>query len=316
MATYRVPSKSDGGGDTFILDNIELLSNIDFEKIFEEIGDSSKIDVVTYSLYNDDFIKKLFNGKSNVRVLLSNQNRMGTYFKEVIEPICPNSEVLFIEDSHAKIVLAAPNFVYLGSQNIEKSDWFQTGVIIRDSLIYDYYLDIVNKLSDEQYAYNYKGKSSSFVKPNNQNNDYIPYTSTLPSYTLNGVEVKFSKMLNWNQKFNGLRNRNIIVSTYTLPNLDYLKTIIAKLFAQGNSLTIYANDFVLPTLQLLQQEFPQLVYDTRPNLHAKMVLIENNIVWLSSQNFGSSGWFENTINLKGLEPYDYFYNRLLEFLAD
>lgn len=316
MSTCRVLPKSDGGGDTFILDNIELLSNIDFEKIFEEIADSSKIDVVTYSFYSDDFIKSIFNGKSNVRVLLSNKHKMGTYFKKVIESICLNSEVRFIEDSHAKIVLAAPNFVYLGSQNIEQSDWFQTGVIIRDSLIYDYYLDIVNKLSDGQYTYNYKNKSCNFVMTDNQITDYVPYISSMPSYSLNGVEVKFSKMLNWNQKFNGLKKRNIIVSTYTLPNLDYLRTIIAKLFAQGNSLTIYANDIVLPTLQLLKKEFPQLVYDTRPNLHAKMVLIENNIVWLSSQNFGSSSWFENTINLKGLESYDYFYKRLSEFLAD
>ncbi|ACO17689.1 Uncharacterised protein [Streptococcus pneumoniae] len=124
MTTSYLKSKSDNGGGTYCLDNIELLANIDFIKIFEEISTSSKIDIVTYSFYDDEFLKALLYDKINVRVLLSKISNQSQHYTDLIREIVPNSEVIQVEETHAKIVLAEPNFVYLGSQNIDQSDWF------------------------------------------------------------------------------------------------------------------------------------------------------------------------------------------------
>ncbi|WP_234700057.1 phospholipase D-like domain-containing protein [Streptococcus lactarius] len=314
MTTYHLKSKSDNGGDSYCLDNIELLSNIDFIKIFEEISTSAKIDIVTYSFYDDEFVKKLFRKKTNVRVLLSKVSKQSQHYADLIREIVPNSDVIKVEESHAKIVLAEPNFVYLGSQNIDQSDWFQTGVVIRDQEIYKYYLKIVNDLAKGKLPYNYSHKSSDYVLQNLNKISYTPFTPLYSSKTLHNVEVKFSKQLNWNQKFNGLRNRKIIITTYTLPNMDYIRTMLTKLFKQQNDVTIYANSIALPTLEKLRNEFPSLDFETRPNLHSKMILVEDNIVWISSQNFGTSTWFENTLNIKSNDAYCYFEAILKDFL--
>lgn len=314
MTTFYL--KSDNGGDTYCLDNIELLANIDFLKIFKEISTSSKIDIVTYSFYDDEFVKALFCDKINVRVLLSKVPKQSQHYTDLIREIVRDSEVIQVEETHAKIVLADPDFIYLGSQNIEQSDWFQTGVVIRDIGIYKYYLKIVDDLANGKLFYNFPHKSSGYVLPYRNNISYKPFKTSIPSKKLKNVIVKFSKQLNWNQKFNGVRNRNIIITTYTLPNLDYNRSILTKLFKQNNNVTIYANSIALQTLKKLKGEFPNLNYDTRPNLHSKMVLIEDNIVWISSQNFGTSTWFENTLNIKSPDAYFYFEALLREFLLD
>ena len=90
--------------------------------------------------------------------------------------------------------------------------------------------------------------------------------------------------------------------------------MLTKLFKQQNDVTIYANSIALPTLEKLRKQFPSLNFETRPNLHSKMVLVEDNIVWISSQNFGTSTWFENTLNIKSKDAYYYFEAILKEFL--
>lgn len=53
-------------------------------------------------------------------------------------------------------------------------------------------------------------------------------------------------------------------------------------------------------------------------MHVKFILIENDsqnkqgYVWLSSQNFGTSDWFENTINLKSNSVVKYLLGQLDE----
>lgn len=74
--------------------------------------------------YDDEFLKALLYDKINVRVLLSKVSNQSQHYTDLIREIVPNSEVIQVEETHAKIVLAEPNFVYLGSQNIDQSDWF------------------------------------------------------------------------------------------------------------------------------------------------------------------------------------------------
>ena len=45
-----------------------------------------------------------------------------------------------------------------------------------------------------------------------------------------------------------------------------------------------------------------------------MVLIHPNTIWLSSANFGKSGWFENTIGIKNKEVYDFYKKQIDSFI--
>lgn len=317
MTTYKIPSKCDNGGNVFKVAEMELLTKIDFIEMFSEIDESKEIDIVTYSFFDEEFVKNLLKGKKNVRVLLSSNHKKSSDYKTIIENACLGADVKLTDKTHAKIVLIAPDFVYLGSQNIGDSDWFQAGVLFKnDVVIYDYYKKIVDDFEKGKKLYNYPQKSNTFIESTKNNIKYkIPFVTDKPSIKINNIDVKLSTMLNWNQKFNGYHGRKIIVTTYSLPNYDYARTMIEKILNQGNQLTIYANDISSSILKKLSEEFPELSYMTFPNLHSKMILVEENIVWLSSQNFGTSTWFENTINIKSKEAYRYFYNRLNEYIS-
>ena len=69
-------------------------------------------------------------------------------------------------------------------------------------------------------------------------------------------------------------------------------------------------------LEKLKENNPSLTYSISPNIHAKLVLVDgkNKIVWSSSQNFGSSTWTEDTVNIKGEDTPYYFYKKALQEL--
>ena len=57
-------------------------------------------------------------------------------------------------------------------------------------------------------------------------------------------------------------------------------------------------------------------------MHAKIIMYsaENqsgtSTVWLSSQNFGNSGWFENLIMLKSNEAFEYYIQELEKYTGE
>jgi len=62
--------------------------------------------------------------------------------------------------------------------------------------------------------------------------------------------------------------------------------------------------------------------EVRTNVHAKVLLASKDqvngggeeVVWLSSQNFGSSGWFENMVGIYGAEAYNFYKEIFEDFL--
>lgn len=71
-------------------------------------------------------------------------------------------------------------------------------------------------------------------------------------------------------------------------------------------------------MKQLQKENPKLRFCTKPNIRAKLILVngKHKIVWSSSQNFGSSTWTEDTLNLKSNDAsvYNFFKTKLVSFL--
>ena len=65
---------------------------------------------------------------------------------------------------------------------------------------------------------------------------------------------------------------------------------------------------------MLRLRYPSLRVILRRDVHAKMVLADPCTVWLSSANFGASGWFESTIGIHSKAAYDFYLEQLSRYL--
>ena len=93
--------------------------------------------------------------------------------------------------------------------------------------------------------------------------------------------------------------------------MDYLKKILGK---RPNDMTLIANDKFQSKAKELQELYPGITIYLRSDVHAKMVLIEPETVWLSSANFGDSTWFEHTIGIHDKRGYDFYRKELSRYL--
>lgn len=332
--------KSDNGGNIYAIDNVKFGIQVDWTEVFNILKNSSQIYILTYSISNYNFIAEL-SKQPNVKIIdiiLCKEWRKSFETKAILENMSSKIKVRLVKDIHTKIILGAPSFVYLGSENIDCPDdkWFQNTTYFLDKMVYNHYLKVACDLWEGKRQYNIQKTNRKYVDFYDPgNNSFIKrnYSSIIPIDAIyNNLIIKLSDQLNWNQKFNRYCDRSIIITTYTIPDLYYAERILKKILAQGNDVTIIANDISIDRLHYLKELFPNnFYYHTRPNIHAKMVLVNNNdnkirnikqgkqIVWLSSQNFGTSGWMENTIcvkskNSKDSKVYQFYKKNLYNFL--
>jgi hypothetical protein len=83
---------------------------------------------------------------------------------------------------------------------------------------------------------------------------------------------------------------------------------------RSSYVTIIYNSRFSQRGKALQRKYPKLRLIARPDVHAKIVLIEPETVWLSSANFGRSGWFEHTIGIHSSAAYNFYMTEILEYL--
>lgn len=318
--TYRIKSKCDGGGDTYMVDNMTVATHLDFSKILNQVSNATRVDIITYNLKNVNFVKELLREHKTVRIVLNPCSKGYYQVVKDLQRFSNNIKIYPNNHIHSKWILADPNFVYTGSQNISDSDSFENIVIFVDKIIYSYYHKIFNIIINNGGPYNIKPNNNVVIKNNYSNKNYFPYFDNQSS-SVKKVTVKFATdgMVNWNQKFNGYHNRDIIITTLTIPSFEYANLILNKLFKQRNKVAIIANDMSINKLNKLKLYNPKLAFCTCPNIHAKLVLVDgkNKIVWSSSQNFGSSKWIEDTINIKDgrSKVYSFYKHKLAKFLG-
>jgi phosphatidylserine/phosphatidylglycerophosphate/cardiolipin synthase-like enzyme len=118
----------------------------------------------------------------------------------------------------------------------------------------------------------------------------------------------------WNTRLSQIQHscNEIFICTYSLPNLEYLERILDKRSAR---ITILANSKFVDKAYELKKSYPDLKIKLAPDTHAKIVLIYPNTVWLSSANFGRSGWFENTVGIKNKDVYNFYENEIKRFIS-
>lgn len=97
------------------------------------------------------------------------------------------------------------------------------------------------------------------------------------------------------------------IITYSLPDMKYVQTQISR---RPYDIHIIAHQQFLDRAKRLQSIFPRIEIRTHEEVHSKVLLIEPHTLWLSSANFGRSGWHESTIGIHSKEAHDYYVNKM------
>lgn len=100
----------------------------------------------------------------------------------------------------------------------------------------------------------------------------------------------------------GKTKGEIIICTYSLPNIEYVKNI----FNKRSDITIIAHKKFTEKANLLKNFYPKLRIFLKNNVHAKLALIEPKTVWLTSANFGHSNWVEHAIGFHDENVYKFY----------
>ena len=135
---------------------------------------------------------------------------------------------------------------------------------------------------------------------------------------LNDVKLMTTETASsWNTRLSQIARMKgkVIICTYSLPNLKYMEKIFDK---RSWDVVLIANDKPKDNewkVQELQERYPDMEIYLKPDIHAKIILIEPKTVWLSSANFGRSGWFENTIGIHDKEAYDFYYKQISKYMG-
>lgn len=109
----------------------------------------------------------------------------------------------------------------------------------------------------------------------------------------------------WNTRLSQIARQAgaVLISTYSLPRLDYACKIFSK---RSSGTTLLVNSKFRSRAKEILDRFPDIEIYLKDDIHAKLVLIEPETVYLGSDNFGSSKWFETTIGIKSKEAYKHY----------
>ena len=91
-----------------------------------------------------------------------------------------------------------------------------------------------------------------------------------------------------------------------------------KLLAAGNSVTLIVNSVHENVARSVQENVDNhnFKYFHREDLHTKLVLCNNDSVWLGSHNFGDSSWFETLMQIKKNScAYEFFLLELSKYMT-
>ena len=143
----------------------------------------------------------------------------------------------------------------------------------------------------------------SFKTDNNGNAVSIP-----------DAKISAGSNATWSTRLKNIKQvkGKICIATFSLPDLPYARKILER---RPRDISIVAHAKFTRKAQAIKARFPSIRIAVREDIHAKFVLIEPGTVWLSSANFGYSGWIENSIGLHSKKAYKYYKSAFDEIFS-
>ena len=122
-------------------------------------------------------------------------------------------------------------------------------------------------------------------------------------------EVKLFCGGTWGAKLSQLPNHQwtLRILTYSLPRFDYVVKQIAR---RPRDILMACHLKFLDEATRLQRRFPDIQVRLHSSLHCKLVLIEPEIVYLGSSNFGNSGWHEVEAGIRDKRAHDFSVEKI------
>jgi hypothetical protein len=103
----------------------------------------------------------------------------------------------------------------------------------------------------------------------------------------------------------GRQTGTVYIVTYSLPDLPYIEQQFAR---RPRDIYLLCHAKFTNRAQALQRGFPDVRVKVHPKVHGKLLLIAPETVYVSSANFGDSGWKEFTVGIRGAEAFDFYHD--------
>lgn len=99
-------------------------------------------------------------------------------------------------------------------------------------------------------------------------------------------------------------SRMLIITTYSAPHK--LKTVAEILKNRTDNTYVIAHEDFKDNIEGYASFFSGIQFFTAKNFHAKLILLEPDIVIVGSKNFGRSNWAESAVRIKSVKAFKYY----------
>lgn len=93
------------------------------------------------------------------------------------------------------------------------------------------------------------------------------------------------------------------IMTFSLPSIAYVHEQLGR---RPYDIQVLCHEKFRSKAQGIKSRFPRIAIRTLETMHSKVILIEPKTLYIGSENFGSSGWFETCIGVRSKEAHDWF----------
>ena len=131
-------------------------------------------------------------------------------------------------------------------------------------------------------------------------------------YAFKSSDLKLTTISStWGTRLSQLSRQVGIVRiiTYSLPNREYAKKQLGR---RPTDIFIIAHEKFEKQAREIKTCFPKVRIAVASDIHSKILLIEPKTIWISSANFGDSGWQETTIGIRSEEALNWYVKQIYE----
>jgi len=139
---------------------------------------------------------------------------------------------------------------------------------------------------------------------------------TSPVINVGKVKIHNTTFDSWGNRLRHIKDfpkLKLIISTYSLNNINYISAILGNR-PKGSNIYLICHERFADEAVELKQNLPKIEIYLRPDIHTKIVLLEPDIVFHGSDNFGKGGYFNEALEFRSKDFFKYEYDSLRRYL--
>lgn len=119
----------------------------------------------------------------------------------------------------------------------------------------------------------------------------------------------------WAMKLSQLHRQKgeVFIITYSLPDMDYIEVQFAR---RPEQIQIICHSRFIKRAIQVKRRFPDIQIAVSDSVHSKVLIIAPETLYVSSANFGHSGWHETTMGIRSIEAAAWYIENSFRPLWD